>query len=57
MKLDGYRTYITASLLILASVAKTLGYLDESTFQTIQGLLLGAGLWYLRAGIETAVKN
>lgn len=52
--MKGYRTYISAALLITAGVAKTLGYLDENTFQAIQGILIGAGLWYLRSSV---VKN
>lgn len=49
--MKGYRTYIIAVLIGVASAAKYLGYLDETTFQMITGLLVGGGFATLRAAV------
>ena len=42
MPLKGYRTYIVAAVIALASAAKYLGYIDEQLYQLVVGLC-GAG--------------
>jgi hypothetical protein len=49
--LDGNKTYICAALLIVASVLHGLGYLDDETFLTVGGLLLGGGIGSARHAI------
>ena len=51
-KLQGYRTYIFAGLLGLATVAHALGWVDDSVYQTLVGLFGAGGLAGLRAGIK-----
>ena len=48
--LQGKKTYLVAAAIALVSVAHTLGYLDDATWQTLLGLL-GAG-----AGATLAAK-
>ena len=48
---DGYKTYLCALGIGLATAAKTLGYLDEETYQTVVGMLGAGGLAALRAGV------
>lgn len=50
-KLQGYKTYLMAGLAGVVTVLKGLGYLDETTFQVLMGLLGAGGLATLRAGV------
>lgn len=50
--LEGKKTYIIVICLILAGVAKNLGYLDEETYKTIFGILAPTGLATLRMGMN-----
>lgn len=52
--LKGYRTYICAFLIGLATVAHVLGYLDATSYNTLIGLLGAGGLAALRAAVPTA---
>lgn len=47
--LKGYRTYISAACLVIAAGLHALGYISDSVYETLQGLLLGGGLAALRA--------
>jgi len=49
--LSGYRSYIVAVLVAIATAAYQLNYIDLSTYQTVLGWLGAAGLATLRAGI------
>lgn len=49
--LKGKKTYITALLLGMVTVAYALGYIDESLRATLEGLLLAGGLAALRDSI------
>ena len=51
--LEGSRTYIVAALIILCSVLKAWGWMDEATYQTVLGILIGAGFVTVRQGIAT----
>lgn len=51
-KLGGYKTYIMAALIMLASVLFSMGYLDQNTFLTVLGILNGGGLAALRVGVK-----
>jgi len=50
--MSGYKTYIVAALIILASLAKWKGYIDAGTYEVILALLGGTGLATLRAGMK-----
>ena len=49
---DGYKTYLCALGIGLATAAKVLGWIDEATYQTIVALLGAGGLAALRAGVS-----
>jgi hypothetical protein len=49
--LAGYKTYIIAVLLGATAAVKSLGYIDDSTYQVIMGLLGSAGLATMRKAI------
>ena len=49
---DGYKTYLCALGIGLATAAKVLGWIDEATYQTIVALLGAGGLAALRAGVN-----
>ena len=48
---NGYRTYLCAIGIGIATAAKALGYLDEATYQALVGMLGAGGLAALRAGV------
>lgn len=50
----GYKTYVTAALIIALAVAKGLGYVPQDLYETLLGLLLGTGMAALRAGVKKA---
>ena len=49
--LSGRKTYLVAALMGVLAMARTLGWLDEQSYQTVLGLLAGLGLGTLRAGV------
>jgi len=49
--LPGYKTYAVAAAMVVLSGLYGQGYLNEGTYKTLEGLLLGGGLAALRAGI------
>lgn len=49
--LDGKKTYFVAVLWGLATAAFVLGWIDQNTYQIIQGILFPAGLASLRASV------
>ena len=50
--MDGYKTYIVAGFIALAVFAKTMGWIEQATFEIILGLLGAGGLATLRAGVK-----
>jgi hypothetical protein len=50
--LEGKKTYITAAVLGLATFAQSLGWIDQSQYNTILGLAGALGLAALRAGVS-----
>ncbi len=50
--LSGYKTYIIAVLIGIATVVHQIGYIDALTYQTILGILGAGGLAALRIGIS-----
>lgn len=50
--INGYKTYLCAVLLGLATVARALGYIDDATYATLAGLLGAGGLASLRHGLS-----
>jgi len=51
-KLKGKKTYLIAAVWSVVTFAYSIGYLDEHTYQLIQGILLPTGLATLRAGVK-----
>jgi hypothetical protein len=49
--LSGAKTYIVAGLMLACSFAKSRGWIDESTYATVMGILGAGGLAALRAGV------
>ena len=47
----GYKTYICAAGLALATFAKAIGWIDDVTYSTLAGLFGAGGLAALRAGV------
>jgi len=50
--LDGYKTYLTALGIGLASAARYLGWIDMEAYLLIIGILAPVGLASLRSGIK-----
>jgi len=48
----GYKTYIIAALVGVATVMHQLGYVDADTYTTILGFLGAGGLAALRIGVS-----
>lgn len=51
-KLKGYRTYLSVAAVIIVTILKSLGHIDESTYQNLVALFGGAGLAFLRAAVD-----
>jgi hypothetical protein len=49
--LAGYKTYGVAGVMAALAFARAMDWLDESTYQTLLGLLGATGLATLRAGV------
>lgn len=49
--MSGYKTYIVAGLIGLTTAAKALGWIDDTVYQVVLGLLGAGGLAALRAGV------
>ena len=49
--MEGKKTYITAGVVALASFALAMGWLSQSQYEVILGLLGSLGLAALRSGI------
>jgi len=55
--LKGWKTYLFAAALVVASGLYAQGYINEGTYKWIEGLLIGGGFAALRAGVKTGVKK
>lgn len=51
-KINGYKTYICAALLALTTFARSVGWIDDSQFQTVMSILGALGLASLRHGVQ-----
>ncbi len=49
--LQGKKTYIVAALVAAATFAHSVGWIDDTLFQALLGLLGAGGLAALRAGV------
>jgi|WetSurMetagenome_2_1015567.scaffolds.fasta_scaffold38931_3 hypothetical protein len=49
--LAGYKTYIFAAAIALATFAKAVGWIDDNAYQVILALFGAGGLAALRAGV------
>lgn len=50
--MDGYKTYLCAAGIALATFAKTIGWIDDAAYQAIIAVLGAGGLAALRAGVK-----
>jgi hypothetical protein len=50
--LKGYKAYLVGAGLVIAAGLKAQGYISEEVYQVLLGLLGGAGIAALRAGIK-----
>jgi len=50
--LTGYRTYISAGVIALATFAHAMGWINDSIFQTIAAAAGATGLAALRAAVK-----
>ena len=48
----GYKSYVIAALLVIVAGLHAQGYITDSLYTTLQGVLLGGGIATLRAGIS-----
>ncbi len=55
--MTGYKTYLIAAAMGLATVAQALGWIDNETWLTIMGRLNGGGIATLRAGVKTEIAK
>ena len=49
--LAGQKTYYVAAAMVILGGLHSQGYLNDSTYQSLQGLLTGGGLAFLRMGV------
>jgi hypothetical protein len=57
MTLEGKKTYITATVLALASFALAMDWLSKEQYQVIVGLLGSLGLAALRSGVAKGAAD
>ena len=48
---EGKKTYIVAILMVITAGLYQQGYIDETTFKAIEGVLAGGGFAALRSGM------
>jgi hypothetical protein len=49
--MSGYKTYLVAVGIALATFAKAMAWIDQPTYEIILGLLGAGGIAFLRAGV------
>jgi hypothetical protein len=54
--LKGWKTYLVAVAMGAATIAKSLGYIDDATYITIMGFLNGTGFATMRAAVSKGPK-
>lgn len=52
--LTGWKTYIFAAAMIIAAGLYAQGYISETAYKALEGLLGGGAFAALRAGVKTA---
>ena len=52
--MKGYRTYLVAAVMVIVAGLHAQGYITDSLYTTLQGVLLGGGLAALRAGVSAS---
>lgn len=52
--LGGYRTYLCAAIGAVATGLKILGWLPESAYESIMGLVVSGGFIFQRAALKAA---
>jgi len=53
---EGYRTYISAFVLVILSGLYMQGYIDEDTYRALEGIVLGGAVTFLRMGMKGGGK-
>lgn len=48
---SGWRTYAMGAIMVILSGLKSQGYIDDHSYQTVMGLVAGAGLIFLRKAV------
>jgi len=56
-KLDGYKTYLTALAIGIASAVFTMGWIDQPAYTAILGLLGASSVAFLRHGVSKANRK
>jgi uncharacterized membrane protein YgaE (UPF0421/DUF939 family) len=51
--LNGKKTYIIAGIMAIVAIAKGFGWIDQTAYEAVMGLLAALGFGALRAGVET----
>ena len=54
---DGYKTYITMAIAILAPIATKLGWLTLEDLAYLESVLVPLGITFARAGIKKAANG
>lgn len=49
--MQGYRTYIVAALMAVASAVFGMGYITRDAYETMMGILMSGGFMAMRAGM------
>lgn len=52
MTFPGWKTYLAGAALIVAGGLYQQGFITESTYRALEGLLMGGGLMALRAAVS-----
>ena len=50
--LSGYKSYLVAAAMVVLAGLHSQGYINDSLFVTLQGVLLGGGIAALRAAVS-----
>lgn len=50
--LAGHKTYYVAGAMIILAGLHAQGYVNDNTYETMKGILMGGGLAFLRMGMK-----
>jgi hypothetical protein len=55
--ISGKKTYIIAGIMVVATGLKTLGIIEQTTYEAAMGVMAALGFGALRAGVEKAAVD